>query len=160
MESYITRELPALIEPSLDGFSGKRGVFGHSMGGHGALTLGLKHPDFYASISAFSPVVAPSQVPWGKKAFEAYLGSDMSKWAEHDACELVVKRGSPYPLLIDVGTEDAFLSEQLRPELFEEACKKAGVELVLRRQAGYDHSYYFISSFIREHLEWHARQLR
>ena len=160
MESYVVRELPALLEPQLQGFSGKRGVFGHSMGGHGALTLGIKHPDHFISMSAMSPVVAPSRVPWGQKAFAAYLGSEQSAWAEHDACELVKRRGCPYSILVDIGTADPFLDKQLKPELFEAACKGAGVELLLRRQEGYDHSYYFISSFIREHLEWHARMLK
>jgi len=159
MYDYILHELPQLIEPTLPAFSGQRGIFGHSMGGHGALTLGIKNPDFYRSVSAFAPVVAPSQVPWGRKAFTQYLGPDEAAWAEHDACQLIALRGYARELLIDVGTADNFLQEQLRPELFENACNDAGVTLTLRRQAGYDHSYYFISTFMREHLAWHAARL-
>lgn len=160
MYDYVVRELPQLIEPALPAFSGRRGIFGHSMGGHGALTLGIKNPEFYSSVSAFSPIVAPSQVPWGKKAFAQYLGADQAAWAEHDACQLVMEHGYARELLIDVGTADNFLHEQLRPELFENACTEAGVALTLRRQAGYDHSYYFISTFMRDHLAWHAARLR
>jgi S-formylglutathione hydrolase len=160
MYDYIVHELPQLIEPVLPTFSGKRGIFGHSMGGHGALTLGIKNADFYHSVSAFSPIVAPSQVPWGQKAFGHYLGPDQATWAEHDACQLVSELGYGHELLIDVGTADKFLHEQLRPELFDNACNDAGVALTLRRQAGYDHSYYFISSFMRDHLAWHAQRLQ
>jgi len=159
MYDYVVRELPELIEPVLRAFSGRRGISGHSMGGHGALTLGIKNADFYQSVSAFAPVVAPSQVPWGRKAFTQYLGTDEATWADHDACLLVAEHGYARELLIDVGTADNFLQQQLRPELFENACNDAGVRLQLRRQAGYDHSYYFISSFMRDHLAWHAEQL-
>jgi S-formylglutathione hydrolase len=158
MESYVVRELPALVEAALPSFSGKRGIFGHSMGGHGALTLGPKNSDFYGSISAFSPLVAPCQVPWGTKAFSEYLGDDREVWKEFDACELIARHGSPHPLLVDVGTADTFLTEQLRPELLEAACEKAQVDLILRRQEGYDHSYYFISTFVRDHIAWHRQK--
>ncbi len=159
MKTYVTEELPRLIEPELNGFSGRRGLFGHSMGGHGALTLGMSFPDFYSSVSAFSPVVAPSLVPWGQKAFSHYLGQESKAWAEADACALVQSRGCPHPLLIDVGDSDPFLERELRPELFESACQKAGVKLTLRRQPGYDHSYYFISTFMQDHIQWHAERL-
>lgn len=159
MEEYVTEELPRLIEPKLSRFSGKRGVTGHSMGGHGALSLGVKNPEFYSSISAFSPVVAPTQVPWGRKAFEHYLGKNESAWVEYDSCRLIEKLGCAHPLLVDVGTSDNFLDSQLRPELLEAACKKARVSLTLRRQPGYDHSYYFISTFMRDHIAWHAEHL-
>jgi S-formylglutathione hydrolase len=159
MEEYVTSELPRLIEPTLAGFSGARGIFGHSMGGHGALRLGLKNPSFYSSISAFSPVVAPTKVPWGKKAFAHYLGANELAWEDHDSCCLIEKFGCPHPLLVDVGTADSFLDSQLRPELLEESCEKVGVALTLRRQPGYDHSYYFISTFMRDHIAWHAARL-
>ncbi len=160
MERYITLELPQVIEPELRQFSGKRGIFGHSMGGHGALTLALRHPDFYSSVSAFSPVVAPAEVPWGRKAFGQYLGANESAWQDHDACQLIAARGCPHDLLVDVGTSDPFLETQLRPELLEQVCQKRGVDLQLRRQLGYDHSYYFIATFMREHLTWHRERLR
>jgi S-formylglutathione hydrolase len=159
METYVREELPRLVEAGLSQFSGKRGISGHSMGGHGALTLGLKNPDFYGSISAFSPVVAPSQVPWGKKAFAQYLGEEEAAWRDFDACRLIEEHGSRHPLLVDVGTADNFLEEQLRPELLEAACKKGAADLTLRRQPGYDHSYFFISTFMRDHIAWHARKL-
>ena len=129
------------------------------MGGHGALTLALRHPDRYASVSAFAPIVAPSQVPWGEKAFAGYLGDDRAAWAEHDACELVKKKPLPFSLLVDQGTADKFLERELRPELFEAACSASGQKLELRRHAGYDHSYYFISTFMPDHLRHHAKAL-
>jgi S-formylglutathione hydrolase len=159
MRDYVLRELPRLVEPGLRAFSGQRGILGHSMGGHGALTLGVSNPDFYQSVSAFSPVAAPSVVPWGRKAFGAYLGSDQSAWDAYDACHLLQTRGYPRELLVDVGSADRFLSEQLRPELLEAACRKTGVALTLRLQPGYDHSYYFVATFMRDHLAWHAARL-
>jgi len=160
MESYVREELPALIEPALRQFSRRRGIFGHSMGGHGALTLALRHPEFYESVSAFSPIVRPSEVPWGSRAFSAYLGENRSVWLEHDACELILERGCDKPLLVDVGDADPFLASQLKPELLEQVCKQKGVQLTLRRQPGYDHSYYFISTFMESHIAWHAERLR
>jgi len=159
METYVTRELPDVVEASFPVVPDARGIFGHSMGGHGALTLALRNPDRYRSVSAFAPIVAPSQVPWGRKAFAGYLGPDESAWAAHDACALVRSTPLPIPLLIDQGTADKFLDVQLKPELFEAACAAAGQKLQLRRHAGYDHSYYFIASFIDEHIAHHARAL-
>ena len=163
MESYVVHELPALVEQHFAAASDKRGIFGHSMGGHGALSLALRHPGRYASVSAFSPIVAPSQVPWGQKAFAAYLGADRSAWAAHDACALISGVGGDaekLPLLVDQGEADEFLAEQLRPELLEQACAAAGHPLTLRRQPGHDHSYYFIASFLGDHFEHHAQGLR
>jgi S-formylglutathione hydrolase len=159
MDSYVTRELPALVEAHFPVLPDARGIFGHSMGGHGALSLALRNPGRYRSVSAFAPIVAPSHVPWGRKAFAGYLGADQSAWAAHDACALVRARPLPIPLLIDQGTADKFLDAQLKPELFEAACAEAGQSLQLRRHPGYDHSYYFIASFVDQHLAHHARAL-
>ncbi len=159
MHSYVVRELPELIVANFPADRTKRGIFGHSMGGHGALTIHLKHPELYRSVSAFSPIVAPMQVPWGQKAFRAYLGENTESWAAYDATRLVEKSPSKAPILIDQGDKDGFLAEQLRPELFQEACARAGQELTLRMQPGYDHSYFFIATFIEDHLRWHAAQL-
>jgi S-formylglutathione hydrolase len=163
MYSYVTSELPRLVK---DTFSGKadterQGIFGHSMGGHGALVLALRNPELYRSVSAFAPAAAPTRAPWGEKAFSGYLGEDREKWKEYDASELV--RRAPFAdgreILIDQGTEDGFLEEQLYPHVFEEACKEAGQKLTLRRQEGYDHGYYFISTFMEEHIQHHAEAL-
>ena len=159
METYVTEELPAVVEASFPVLGEARGIFGHSMGGHGALTLALRHPGRYRSVSAFAPIVAPSRVPWGCKAFAGYLGPDASAWAAHDACALVRARPLPIPLLVDQGTADKFLDVQLKPELLEAACAEAGQRLQLRRHAGYDHSYYFVASFVDEHLAHHAGDL-
>jgi len=159
MDTYVTRELPAVIEHYFPVAPGARGIFGHSMGGHGALALALRNPDLYRSVSAFAPVVAPTKVPWGRKAFAGYLGPDERAWAAYDACQLVRARPLPHNLLVDVGTADKFLEAQLRPELFEAACADAGQSLTLRRHAGYDHSYYFIATFVDVHLAHHARAL-
>ena len=157
LETYVVDELRTLVEASFPVLEGARGIFGHSMGGHGALTLALRHPELYRSVSAFAPIVAPSQVPWGQKAFSGYLGEDRAAWAGHDACELVAKHTLPFELLIDQGTADKFLTRELQPERFEAACARAGQRLCLRRHEGYDHSYYFIASFVAEHLAHHAR---
>jgi S-formylglutathione hydrolase len=157
MDSYVTRELPAVVEASFPVLPDARGLFGHSMGGHGALALALRNPGRYRSVSAFAPIVAPSRVPWGRKAFTGYLGTDEATWAAYDACALVRARPLPIPLLVDQGTADKFLDVQLKPELFEAACAEAGQSLKLRRHAGYDHSYYFIASFVDEHVAHHAR---
>jgi S-formylglutathione hydrolase len=162
MESYITAELLPLLAGKLPLDAKRIGIFGHSMGGHGALTLALRHPDLFQSVSAFAPICAPSQCPWGRKAFTGYLGSDESGWVEHDATALMkLMPAAPYPggIRIDQGLADKFLAEQLHPELFEAACARAGQPLALHRHAGYDHGYYFITSFMAEHLRHHARQL-
>ena len=152
-------ELPALSEQHFP-TSAARGIFGHSMGGHGALTLALRHPGKYRSVSAFSPLVAPSQVPWGQKALKAYLGDDLAAWQAPDAVALLASGTDHLPLLVDQGDADEFLAEHLRPELLQAACDKAGHPLTLRMQPGYDHSYYFIASFMADHLAHHARALR
>jgi S-formylglutathione hydrolase len=162
MYSYVTKELRTLIESQFPADAARTGIFGHSMGGHGALTLGLRNPDIYKSISAFAPIGSPKQVPWGQKAFAGYLGPDTGQWSAHDATELVagVKDAARRPhLLIDQGLADQFLEKQLQPEIFEAACRKAGLPLTLRRQEGYDHSYYFISTFVEDHLRHHAKIL-
>jgi S-formylglutathione hydrolase len=162
MESYLLKELlpQAAAEFKLD--AGRQGLFGHSMGGHGALTLALRHPGVFKSVSAFAPICAPTQCPWGHKAFTGYLGQDESTWAEHDASALMVRQSAaPYPdgILIDQGLADQFLAEQLHPEAFEAACQAAGQPLKLRRHEGHDHGYYFISTFMEDHLRHHAQAL-
>ena len=160
MESYLLEELLPLVGRSLPVDAARPGITGHSMGGHGALTLALRHPDRFASVSALAPVAAPMRCPWGVKAFAGYLGTDREAWKAHDASELVGQRGRVFDeILVDQGLADKFLVEQLKPELFEEACARAGQKLVLRRHAGYDHSYYFVASFIGDHLRHHARAL-
>ncbi|MBW2273396.1 MAG: S-formylglutathione hydrolase [Deltaproteobacteria bacterium] len=160
MYSYVTEELPEIIESSFPVDSTRMGIFGHSMGGHGALTAALRLPDRYRSVSAFAPIVAPTRCPWGEKAFSGYLGADRERWKEHDACELVRKSGFAAPILIDQGEADGFLEEQLKPQLFQEACDEVGTKLQLRMQPGYDHSYYFIASFMGDHFAHHAKILR
>lgn len=159
MEDYVVQELPALVEQHF-ATTARRGISGHSMGGHGALTLALRHPGRYASVSAFSPIVAPTQVPWGQKAFAAYLGEDRSAWAAHDAVELIGTATERLPLLVDQGEGDEFLAGQLKPELLQKACDAAGHPLTLRMQPGYDHSYYFVASFIGDHVAHHAKALK
>jgi S-formylglutathione hydrolase len=159
MYSYITRELPRLVHEHFPADGGRQGIFGHSMGGHGALVCALKNPGLYRSLSAFAPIAAPSRCPWGHKAFSAYLGPDRAAWRDWDASELVRLRPFGRPILIDQGMDDKFLAEQLHPEAFEEACRAAGQALTLRRQPGYDHGYYFISTFVEDHLRHHAREL-
>lgn len=159
MYSYITRELPEVIRNHFHADMDRQAIMGHSMGGHGALTLHLKHPEVYKSVSAFAPIVAPTRVPWGEKAFTGYLGEDREAWKTYDACELVRQRPSGARILIDQGGDDPFLKEQLRPELFTEACKAAGQACEVRMQAGYDHSYFFIATFIEDHLRHHAAAL-
>lgn len=162
MRSYVTRELRELIEQNFPVRVGpeSRGIFGHSMGGHGALSIALGLPEEYASVSAFAPIVAPSQVPWGIKAFSGYLGQDRAGWSAYDSVALLEAGGRfPGTLLIDQGEDDKFLARQLRPELLEQACRRAGQPLSLRRHPGYDHSYYFIQTFMADQLEHHARAL-
>ncbi|MCC6562363.1 MAG: S-formylglutathione hydrolase [Xanthomonadales bacterium] len=158
MHDYIARELPAWIEANFAATSA-RGISGHSMGGHGALTIALRHPGRYRSVSAFAPIAAPTQVPWGQKVFRAYLGDDAAAWREWDACALIEHASERLPLLVDQGDADEFLGTQLRPDLLQAACTAANHPLTLRLQPGYDHSYYFIASFIGEHLAWHAAAL-
>jgi S-formylglutathione hydrolase len=159
MEAYLTVELPALIAAAFPADMGRQGIMGHSMGGHGALILALRHPGRYRSVSAFAPIVAPSLVPWGEKALGRYLGSDRAAWRAHDAVALIEDGARLDRLLVDQGEADAFLAEQLRPELLEAACDAARIPLTLRRQPGYDHSYYFTSTFLANHLDWHAQRL-
>ena len=159
MESYVTRELPELVATHFPWRRERLGLFGHSMGGHGALTLALRHPGLFASVSAFAPVAAPTQCPWGIKAFTSYLGADRSTWAAHDATELVRSGARAPALLVDQGLADKFLDEQLKVDLFEAACREAGQPLTLRRHAGYDHGYFFIASFVEDHLRFHAQSL-
>jgi len=161
MESYL-HELRALVldQSPVDG--NRIGIFGHSMGGHGALTLALRRPDLFRTVSAFAPIAAPMRCPWGKKAFTGYLGSDESTWAGHDASALMAKSRTPFPggILIDQGLADKFLAEQLYPEAFEAAGAQAAQPLTLRRHEGYDHGYYFIATFMADHVRWHAQQLK
>jgi S-formylglutathione hydrolase len=159
MHSYVADELPALIAAHFPVDAQRSSLCGHSMGGHGAITIALKHPTRYRSVSAFAPIVAPSQVPWGRKALPRYLGADPMTWTEYDACELVRKQTFPGTILIDQGEADPFLEAQLKPELFDQACAEAGQALLLRRHPGYDHSYWFIASFIDDHLRHHASAL-
>lgn len=159
MYDYVTKELPALIAEEFPVDKARAGIFGHSMGGHGAITIHLKNPTKFKTCSAFSPIVAPSQVPWGQKAFSNYLGPNEAAWAEYDATALVAKQPSEAEILIDQGAADNFLKEQLKPEIFARAADEVGQKLILRMQQGYDHSYYFIASFMEEHLRWHAERL-
>ncbi len=158
MESYLMKELLPLIEQKYFMNTRHKFICGHSMGGHGALTLYFKYPEYFTSCSAFSPIVAPTKTPWGHKAFTAYLGKDRTEWQKHDACALVAKTkdaNQNLPILIDQGLSDQFLDNQLKPQLFKDACDKAGQQLNLRTHRDYDHSYFFIQSFINDHLEWH-----
>jgi S-formylglutathione hydrolase len=159
MYSYVAQELPTLIAANFPADMARQGIMGHSMGGHGALTISLRNPGRYASCSAFAPIVAPSQVPWGEKALGRYLGEDRSAWRKHDAVALIEDGARVAGLLVDQGEADPFLAGQLRPELLEAACAKAAIPLTLRLQPGYDHSYYFISTFMADHLRWHAERL-
>ena len=156
MYSYVTRELPALIAEHFPVKADRQGIFGHSMGGHGALICALKNPDRYQSVSAFAPIAAPMQCAWGQKAFSRYLGEDQAAWRSYDATELVLTTQIGRPILIDQGTADSFLEAQLKPQLFEQACQKVNQPLILRMQQNYDHSYYFISTFMNDHIQHHA----
>ena len=159
MWSYVTDELPALVAAEFPADMARQGITGHSMGGHGALTVALRNPDRFRSVSAFAPIVAPGQVPWGRKALAGYLGDDEARWRKNDPIALIEDGARVDELLVDVGTADQFLEQELRPELLERACSDAGIALTLRRQPGYDHSYYFIATFIEDHLRHHAAQL-
>lgn len=160
MWTYVTDELPALLAAEFPLDMGRQAITGHSMGGHGALTVALRNPGRFRSVSAFAPIVAPSQVPWGQKALGGYLGEDRSAWRSHDSVALIEDGARVPELLVDVGTADPFLEQELRPELLERACAEAGIALTLNRREGYDHSYYFISTFIAGHLRWHSERLQ
>lgn len=159
MASYVTKELPALIAEQFPVDTTRQGITGHSMGGHGALTLALKNPTLYKSASAFAPICSPIDCPWGEKAFTGYLGDDRQLWREHDASALIEDGAWFGELLVDQGLGDTFLQDQLKPELLEAACTKAGIQLNLRRHDDYDHSYYFMASFMSDHINWHADRL-
>ena len=159
MESWLVRELPSVLAARFPMREDRAGILGHSMGGHGALTLALRHPGKFRTVSAFAPICAPTEVPWGQKAFGGYLGEDASQWAEHDAVQLIGQGARAPMLLVDQGMEDPFLATQLRPERLEQACAAAGQPLTLRRHAGYDHGYFFIASLMAEHLDHHAAGL-
>ncbi|MDP3897108.1 MAG: S-formylglutathione hydrolase [Mesorhizobium sp.] len=159
MQSYVTEELPALIAANFPADMSRQSIFGHSMGGHGALTIALKHPDRFKSCSAFAPIVRPMTADWSRNAFEKYLGADTAPWRAYDACALIEDGARFAEFLVDQGESDGFLRDGLRPWLLEEACTAAGIPLTLRMQPGYDHSYFFISTFMDDHLAWHAARL-
>jgi S-formylglutathione hydrolase len=159
MYSYVVDELPTLLRSQFSIHESKQGIFGHSMGGHGALVIALRNPDKYQSVSAFSPICAPMDCPWGQKAFTGYLGENKEEWATYDASKLVAASSWKAPMLVDQGTADEFLTGQLMPEKLESACSAAGKELRLRKQEGYDHSYYFIATFLEDHIRHHAQAL-
>jgi S-formylglutathione hydrolase len=159
MYSYITDELPKLLDENFPADPARHGMAGHSMGGHGALTIALRNPSRYRSVSAFAPIVAPSQVPWGEKALGFYLGPDRAAWRRHDAVALIEDGARVPEILVDQGTSDGFLDAQLKPDLLAAACRDAGIPLTLRMQEGYDHSYYFIATFMEDHLRWHWQRL-
>jgi S-formylglutathione hydrolase len=159
MWTYVTEELPALVATEFPVDMGAQAITGHSMGGHGALTVALRYPDRFKSVSAFAPIVAPGLVPWGEKALGGYLGDDRSSWRMHDAVALIEDGARVPEILVDVGEADPFIEKELRPDLLERACAEAGIALELHRRPGYDHSYYFISTFMADHLRWHAERL-
>jgi S-formylglutathione hydrolase len=159
MASYVERELPTLIKSELPADMTRQSIMGHSMGGHGALTIALRNQDRYASVSAFSPICSPMTCPWGEKALSGYLGSNKQSWRKYDACALLEDGARLRELLVDQGAADQFLETQLKPQLLESACAQTGVPLTLRMHDGYDHSYFFISTFIEDHLRWHAQRL-
>lgn len=160
MRSYLESDLPALIAAEFPADMARQGITGHSMGGHGALTIALRNPDRFRSVSAFAPIAAPSQVPWGQKALAGYLGADHTAWREYDAVALIEDGARLPELLVDTGSADPFLAEQLKPELLEAACQGAGIALTQRIQPGYDHSYFFVSTFMASHVAWHAERLK
>ena len=160
MWTYVTEELPTLVAAEFAADMDRQSVTGHSMGGHGALTMALNFPERFRSVSAFAPIVAPSQVQWGQKALAGYLGEDRARWMRHDSVALIESGASVDEILVDVGDADPFIEKELRPELLQRACAEAGIPVTLRVQPGYDHSYYFISTFMADHLRWHAERLR
>lgn len=159
MWSYVTEELPALVADRFPADMERQSIMGHSMGGHGALTVALRHPQRFAAVSAFAPIVAPARMPWGQKALGGYLGDDPASWRRHDAVALIEDGARVPAILVDQGIDDPFLAQELRPELLENACEAAGIDLTLNLRDGYDHSYYFISTFMEDHLRWHANRL-
>ncbi len=159
MWSYVTQELPDIVADHFPVDRDRQSIMGHSMGGHGALTIGLAYPDRFKAISAFAPIVAPSQVPWGQKALDGYLGDDRAAWRKHDAVAMIEDGARCGALLVDQGSADNFLNDQLKPHLLAAACEAVGIDLTLHLQPGYDHSYYFISTFMADHLRWHAERL-
>ncbi len=159
MRSYAENELPALITRNFPADPERQSILGHSMGGHGALTIALRNPDRYRAVSAFAPIASPMRAPWGEKALEGYLGPDRAAWREYDACALIEDGARVAEILVDQGTDDPFLEDQLRPELLQAACDAAGLPLTVRMRPGYDHSYFFIATFIEDHLRWHAERL-
>ncbi len=159
MRSYLERELPTVVAANFAADMSRQGIMGHSMGGHGALTIALRNPGRFLAVSAFAPIVSPLNCPWGERALSGYLGADRASWRDYDACALIDDGARVPDLLVDQGLADNFLESQLKPELLEVACARAGVPLTLRRQSGYDHSYWFIQSFIDDHLRWHAARL-
>lgn len=160
MRSYIENELPALIAAEFPADMARQGITGHSMGGHGALTIALRNPDRFKSVSAFAPIVSPVNCPWGEKALTGYIGADRADWRAYDACALIADGARIPAVLVDQGDADQFLTDQLKPELLRAACAAAGIDLTLRMQPGYDHSYYFISTFMADHVKWHAERLK
>ena len=160
MRDYVEQELHQLVMESFPVDHKRLGIFGHSMGGHGALTMALRSPDKFRSVSAFSPICSPINSPWGEKALRGYLGEDPSIWRDYDACSLINDGAQVSSILVDQGTDDSFLNEQLKPDLLDLACSTAGIDLTLRMQPGFDHSYYFIASFMEDHLRWHSYRLR
>jgi S-formylglutathione hydrolase len=159
MRDYVEQELHQLVMESFPVDHKRLGIFGHSMGGHGALTMALRSPDKFRSVSAFSPICSPINSPWGEKALRGYLGEDPSIWRDYDACSLINDGAQVSSILVDQGTDDSFLNEQLKPDLLDLACSTAGIDLTLRMQPGFDHSYYFIASFMEDHLRWHSDRL-
>ena len=159
MYSYVADELVEIIKDHFPVDANRLGISGHSMGGHGALTIAIKNPDIFKSVSAFSPICNPTKIPWGEKAFTKYLGKDENIWNDYDACSLIKSRGFQSDILIDQGVEDEFLADQLKPESFVQACEENNVEVSLRMQPGFDHSYFFIATFIQDHIDWHSQRL-
>ena len=159
MYSYVVDELVEIIKDHFPVDANRLGISGHSMGGHGALTIAIKNPGIFKSVSAFSPICNPTKIPWGEKAFTKYLGKDQNIWNDYDACSLIKSRGFQVDILIDQGEEDEFLADQLKPESFVQACEEKNVEVSLRMQPGFDHSYFFISTFIQDHIDWHSQRL-
>ncbi|MFC7292608.1 S-formylglutathione hydrolase [Hirschia litorea] len=159
MRDYIEKELPEIISANFPADMSRQSIMGHSMGGHGALTIALRNPDRFKSVSAFAPIVSPLNCPWGEKALSGYIGDDKSSWREYDTCALIADGARTPSIRVDQGEADAFLTEQLKPSMLEAACKQAGVSLTLNMHEGYDHSYYFISTFMADHLNWHAKYL-
>ncbi|WP_167305213.1 S-formylglutathione hydrolase [Sphingobium vermicomposti] len=159
MWTYLTDELPAIVAQHFPADMARQSIMGHSMGGHGALTIALRHPERFRAVSAFAPIVAPSQVPWGEKALTGYLGPDRAAWRRHDAVALIEDGARVPAMLVDQGSGDSFLEKELRPQLLREACDAAGIDLTLNLRDGYDHSYYFIATFMDDHLRWHAARL-